>query len=337
MRRQSASITLLICGALFMAVGIGTWSMPSVVSAMPARQDPLPPPARPPVDPIPPDGGSRGNDEDGGGGGSKAIPTPLPAGRITGTVIDQSTGAPVAGVEVIVGGVVVRTNADGNYERTGLLPGTYTVNLSLSPGQGTALQAPQTVVLEQNGTAVVHLYYAPVQPTATPVPPTSVPFATPTPVPAAGASPPAPSIPGQLPVTSIEAPAGATTNTQVTAPELRPAKLPITADSNQARMAWLWLMLGTALLIAGGLLQLTTRSGRSLVLASATQRGSSSETMRKAPSTLSNNALLMSLLTTDVENTSPRSSSADTTGAATKGAVSDDNIEVLRALLEQDL
>src|SRR4051812_2202939 len=60
-------------------------------------------------------------------------------GHITGTVIDLNSGAPSAGVGVRVGGVLVWSDANGNYDRW-LPVGTYTVTLALADGQGTPAQ-----------------------------------------------------------------------------------------------------------------------------------------------------------------------------------------------------
>ena len=40
--------------------------------------------------------------------------TPIPTGRITGTVIDLTTGAPAPGIKVTVGEVIVISDANGN-------------------------------------------------------------------------------------------------------------------------------------------------------------------------------------------------------------------------------
>lgn len=111
----------------------------------------------------------------GGGGSSDSDEAP---GRITGTVIDQTTGAPAAGIAVLVGDVQVRSDASGNYDRSNLASGVYTVTLSLSADQGSASQSPQRVTLAAGATVVQHLFFrSPVQ-----VAPTALP--TPAPIPA---------------------------------------------------------------------------------------------------------------------------------------------------------
>jgi pyruvate/2-oxoglutarate dehydrogenase complex dihydrolipoamide acyltransferase (E2) component len=275
---------LIVCGTLVIAWGAGMWLLPTSASAMPTQQED--PPPRPPVEPLPPDG----DDGDGGGGGGSdaPTPTPMPSGRITGTVIDQSTGAPVPGVEVSVGGVIVRTDANGNYERTRLRPGTYKVKLWLSPNEGTPLQEPQMVVLVgQTANVVVHLFFTPA---GAPVPtPTAVPAgASQLPAPdqavaagaarytAAEAAPEAPV--AQAAPSASEAPAARSSRTAPEAAAVQanevarvPSRLPNTGAGNQGELIWLWLMLGTGMLIAGALLQMKTSRDNAPVLAEAVQ------------------------------------------------------------------
>lgn len=94
-----------------------------------------------------------------------------PVGRITGTVIDLATGAPAPAVAVTVGGVVVQTDANGNYDLNGLPAGTYQVALSLTAEQGAAAQEPINLSLEPGAVLVQHLAYrSPAPPAAaTPV------------------------------------------------------------------------------------------------------------------------------------------------------------------------
>jgi len=279
MRRHIASVMLIVCGTLLIAWGAGMWLLPTSASAMPTQQDP---PPRPPVEPLPGGGGGGG-----GGGSSDPTPTPMPSGRITGTVIDRSTGAPVPGVEVSVGGVIVRTDANGNYERTGLRPGTYMVKLWLSPDEGTPLQEPQMVVLVgQTANVIVHLFFTPAgapapMPTAVsvggsqlPVPNQSV---------AAGAArytaaEAAPEVPvAQAAATAPEAPVARSSRTASEAAAVQanevarvPSRLPNTGAGNQGELIWLWLMLGTGMLIAGALLQMKM-PGSTPALAEAAQ------------------------------------------------------------------
>ncbi len=94
-----------------------------------------------------------------------ASPTPDPtatltsSGRITGTVIDLSSGVPAAGIAVRVGAEIVSTDSVGNYQRAGLLPGVYEVALVLEPSQGQAAQAPLRLALGAGATVVQHLSF----------------------------------------------------------------------------------------------------------------------------------------------------------------------------------
>jgi hypothetical protein len=80
-------------------------------------------------------------------------------GLITGTVIDLTTGAPVAGIPVTVGDLTVLSDANGNYGRAGLAPGSYTVALALPEGRGVAEQPPATISLAAGQTVVYHLAF----------------------------------------------------------------------------------------------------------------------------------------------------------------------------------
>jgi hypothetical protein len=80
-------------------------------------------------------------------------------GRITGTVVDQTTGRPMAGIRVRVGDVVVVTDQNGNYDRIGLPEGKYEVELLLDPWQGTPAQEPLVIDLPEGETVVQHLFY----------------------------------------------------------------------------------------------------------------------------------------------------------------------------------
>ncbi|GAB4191446.1 MAG: hypothetical protein OHK0022_05170 [Roseiflexaceae bacterium] len=112
------------------------------------------------------------------GSGSNDSGTAEEPGRITGTVIDQTSGAPAVGIAVRVGDVTVRSDTNGNYDRSDLASGAYTVTLVLSTEQGTASQPAQRVTVAAGATVVQHLFFrSPVR-----VQPTAV--ATPAPTPA---------------------------------------------------------------------------------------------------------------------------------------------------------
>lgn len=86
--------------------------------------------------------------------------TAVPAGgRITGTVIDATTGAPASGVVVDLGGILMLSDANGSYDRSGLPPGTYQVRLVLRDDQGSADQPPIDIALTSGATVVQHLSF----------------------------------------------------------------------------------------------------------------------------------------------------------------------------------
>jgi LPXTG-motif cell wall-anchored protein len=157
---------LLICGAalIIVALGLGLASAPGA-----AQAQGLPP--RPTVAPtdVPSDTGHH--------------PTPVIPGHITGTVIDQRTGAPAPGITVQVGELSLTSDSGGNYDRNGLAPGSYRVALALAEGQGASAQGALTVTVAAGQTVVQHLFFRSPAPALAPATPTPVP--TPAPAPAA--------------------------------------------------------------------------------------------------------------------------------------------------------
>lgn len=129
------------------------------LTPQPVVPTPPPPPPPPASDPAPPPSA-----------------TPLPSGRITGTVIDLTTGAPVAGVTVQVGTWLVSSDAAGNYNVEPLPAGIYTVELLPTTEQGVAAQGTLTLELLPGATIVQHLHLRsalpllPSEPTPTPAP-----------------------------------------------------------------------------------------------------------------------------------------------------------------------
>jgi len=83
----------------------------------------------------------------------------MQTGRITGTIIDSATGAPTPGVTVYVGGLAVRSDANGNYVRDGLAPGAYLVLIWLYPRVAVPAQDAATVQVWAGQTVVQHLYF----------------------------------------------------------------------------------------------------------------------------------------------------------------------------------
>lgn len=55
--------------------------------------------------------------------------TPIlpPVANLYGVVTDAETGYPLSGVKVSIDGLVIYTDASGNYGFTGLIPGSYTI------------------------------------------------------------------------------------------------------------------------------------------------------------------------------------------------------------------
>ncbi len=128
--------------------GLGAFAPTSSAYAQSAPQ-PTPRPALPPEK----DGDSDANSQD--------------MAHVTGTVIDQTTGAPVPNVQVQVGDKIVMTDANGNYDLW-LEPGDYTIITVAA--DGTPQQAVQ-VVLPSGQMVVQHLAWAPpIVATAVPTP-----------------------------------------------------------------------------------------------------------------------------------------------------------------------
>jgi hypothetical protein len=211
MVRRKIGSTLAACGIVMLLFGMST--LPALGAApSPVRMAPSPRPALVPV---------------------KGSSDSVLMGHITGTVIDLSSGAPSAGVAVRVGGALVWSDANGNYDHW-LPVGTYTVTLALADGQGMPAQDVMNVPVLADVATVQHLNFRGQQPA--PAAPT-----------AAAAQPVAVQPAVAMPTTVAE-------NAPATAGAARvvlPKRLPITSESGSA--AWLWLTFGMVLLLAGGL------------------------------------------------------------------------------------
>lgn len=172
---------IVLAGALALALWLPI--VPAAAQPLPPRPTPAPtataaPTAEPTVEPTAEPEPEAESDD-------KREPAPAP-GRITGTVIDQRTGAPAPGVQVRLGDELLTTDANGNYDRNGLAPGVYEVALVLAPEQGVALQGTLWLELAEGATVVQHLVFAspaPVEPTAT-AEPEAIPAPTAVPIPA---------------------------------------------------------------------------------------------------------------------------------------------------------
>ena len=184
-------------------------------------------------------------------------------GRITGTVIDQTTSAPTAGMVVLIGDHTVLTDANGNYD-TWVPVGSYRVSLTLSQAQGTSAQADKTVAIATSATTVQHLYFTSPAPVAAPTTaPTAMPSAAPTALPAVGVLPDV---------------AGGTVPS-------KPEKLPVTAGDDLPLALWLWLAL--FLVVGGGVLN--SRAVRNALVGRALATNT--------PTNVDNFTLLLTLLT----------------------------------------
>src|SRR5690349_14911517 len=199
MIRRKIGSTLAACGIVMLLFGMN--ALPAQGAApSPVRMAPSPRPA------LAPEKGSKNT---------------VLMGHITGTVIDLSSGAPSAGVAVRVGGELVWSDANGNYDHW-LPVGTYTVTLALADGQGTPAQDIMNVPVMADVATVQHLNFrspqvAPAAPTAAAARPVVVQpvVATPT------------AVAESAPVSAGGAPAA------------MPNRLPVTSESGSA--AWLWL------------------------------------------------------------------------------------------------
>jgi hypothetical protein len=165
-----------VIGASFgVRVLVGAAIAVAVLAAGDASVQAQPLPPRPPTAvPLPTRAPQSGGDHS----------TTEATGRITGTVIDGTTGAPAPGIAVVVGDVSVKTDQNGNYDRNGLTSGTYLIRLDLQPSQGTPEQGLLQVDLANGATVVQHLAFRSqpaatptiaVVAVATPIPPTTLP------------------------------------------------------------------------------------------------------------------------------------------------------------------
>jgi hypothetical protein len=242
MVRRKIGTTLAACGIIMLMFGLS--ALPAL-GAEPVRMA-LQPSPRPAIDPI-----RRG------GEGSTM-------GHITGTVIDLTTGAPAAGIAVDVGGEIVTSDANGNYDHW-LPVGTYPVALALADSQGTPEQGTVSVTVPPDAPAIQHLSFrSPPLPTVAPAP-----IVAADPV---VAQPAAPAL--------KQAPQSVVPQAAHSAP---PTQLPRTAAPDYG--GWLWLAFGMALLLAGGLVGFAPAvSGRSAIVVLRAQAANST-LLRKLLST----------------------------------------------------
>ncbi len=256
MQRRMISYSMMICGVIAMVIGFTLLPLPAQSTAAPALQ-PSPRPTLPPPVLVP------------------ATPTPLPMGRITGTIIDLRTNAPASGIAVQIGEAVAYSDGNGNYDRW-VESGYYRLALNLNPDQGSPAQPPLEIAVGPGDTVVAHLFFtSPAQSTEV-SPDLAIEAPTAEPAPQPVVIPALPQvIPPKLPYTGIA--------TDVdTAPAIgidqQPTRLPRTATTTPFN-AQFWFILGV-ILLAGGLgLQFWPAR-------------------RSSPSASTNNRLLITLLTT---------------------------------------
>jgi hypothetical protein len=211
---------LAICGALMLAFGLGTLPAKGAEQTRGTGAPLLAPSPRPPLPPT-----ARTDDDSKPGNGM---------GRITGTIIDLNTGAPRPGVKVNIGGVVVSSDANGNYDLW-VAAGSYAVALVLDSTQGEPAQGQQMVDVSTGATVIVHLnFHSPLAPSATPA--------------AADSAPAAPAAP-----TTAAAPLAARSAGGAPRPHAAP-RLPRTAEDSSDSLRW--MALGALLLIGGVALEL---------------------------------------------------------------------------------
>lgn len=227
MQRRMMSYSMMICGVLAMVIGFTLLPLPTPSTAAPALQ-PSPRPTIPPVTVLP-----------------ASSPTPVPMGRVTGTIIDLRTHAPAAQIAVKIGDAVVYSDQNGNYDRW-VESGFYTLALQLTDEQGSPAQAPLTIAVGPGDTVVAHLFFTspgqaePAAPAFTIEAPTEVPTAAPVAV-----MPELPAvIPPKLPYTGIA-------DTPASSIGQQPNLLPRTATTIPFN-AQFWFVVGF-LLLAGGL------------------------------------------------------------------------------------
>jgi LPXTG-motif cell wall-anchored protein len=192
--RRKIGSALAACGIVLIISGVGALpalgAEPQIVALQPSP--------RPAIEPV---------GQAGGNG--------VQMGHVTGTVIDQRTGAPAPGITVRVGDATVTSDANGNYD--------HWVALSLSPAQGEAVQGAVTVTIQPNSATIQHLSFI------SPAPATSV---------VAGAPAAAPKL-----VPTVHADAAPTPAVDA------PKRLPRTGSEGSP--AWMWLAAGMLLLMAG--------------------------------------------------------------------------------------
>jgi hypothetical protein len=297
MRWRRISTTLIVGGLLLMFCGLRAWpaqgAAPTRPLAQPSPRPTLMPtaiptaiPALPTATPVVTSSAPK----------SRTNGNASAAGRITGTIIDLTSGAPMPGITVDLGGLQVTSDANGNYDHW-LPSGSYLVALMLAPDRGTPAQAPQMVEMQPDKTVVLHLSFR------SPPPPTSTP----------------------------QSATAATTHTAGAGTASKPTRLPVTGE--QPSSIWLWLVLGMMLLVMGGALELKGVWPKALLpvgaqrLSRGLRPGQSARLARKRIPSGDSLALLATLLATDLHPT-------QSAGAA-QARPATENDDLLAALLRE--
>lgn len=228
MQRRMISYSMMICGVIAMVIGFTLLPLPAQSTAAPALQ-PSPRPTLPPPVLVP------------------ATPTPLPMGRITGTIIDLRTNAPASGIAVQIGEAVAYSDGNGNYDRW-VESGYYRLALNLNPDQGSPAQPPLEIAVGPGDTVVAHLFFtSPAQSTeVSPDLAIEAPTAEPAPQPVVIPALPQ-AIPPKLPYTGI---ATDVDTVPATAIDQQPTRLPRTAATAPFN-AQFWFIVGFILLVGG--------------------------------------------------------------------------------------
>jgi hypothetical protein len=286
---RSIAHLLYICGTLMMFVGVSMLPVPSAQARQPDMVPLLQPSPRPTLGPD-----SKSSDNN-----SQSTST----GRITGTIIDLTTGAPTPGIEVNIGGVMILSDSNGNYDLW-VAAGPHSVALVLDPSHGTPAQGQQMVDVVAGATVILHLSFSSI------APPTATPLATSVAPDAISGSPPV----ATAEPTATQA-AGASADTPPRSASVAHTRLPRTSEEPSS--AWTWIALGMFLLLGGVALELG-RNRLSPLLAGAARSVPGYENARllaallarrvdmhlpETTRTTQDELLLSALLATDIRDT----------------------------------
>jgi hypothetical protein len=284
MRRQLTSFSLVVFGlCLIFGSMFVTIEAPVAVAGPALAPSPRPPVVRPTSAPSNPSNPSNPSDNNGSRSRSSSGQA---MGRLTGTIIDATTGAPAPGITLDINGVSVTSDANGNYD-TWLPQGKYTVGLRLASEQGTDLQGPQAVEIRAEDTTIQHLYFS------SPVAATEV---MADPAPEAPIQPNVGNLPApiqQLPNTSVGSDGKPSSNASVAGSTTNsPNHLPSTSVA--ASSGWLWFGLGGVCLVLGALVGMYGNT-KSRPKRSARQR------VAKRKQASNNDTFLRDLLNKDID------------------------------------